>query len=98
MPMDRHKLMKVMFGAHTNQYDVHRVGFDPDTLAIYLQQAGFRECTQVMEFGLFDDCSRMQILGTPISVNMIATKPKISDRSSSSQSVATSQRKNRILI
>ncbi len=76
MPMERHRLMRIMFGGQINQYDVHRVGFDPDTLALYLQQAGFRECTQVIDFELFDDCSKMQILGTPISVNMIATKPE----------------------
>jgi glycogen(starch) synthase len=76
MPMERHKLMRIMFGGQINEYDVHRVGFDPDTLTIYLQQAGFVDCTLVSEFGLFDDCSTLKILNTLISVNMIATKPE----------------------
>ncbi len=76
MPMDRYKLMRIIFGGHMNEYDVHRVGFDPDTLTLYLQEVGFRDCTIVSEFGLFNDCSSMKILGTLISVNMIATKPE----------------------
>ncbi|PSB20360.1 methyltransferase domain-containing protein [Phormidesmis priestleyi ULC007] len=75
-PMDRHQLMRIIFGGHMNQYDVHRVGFDPDTLALYLQEVGFVDCTPVSEFGLFNDCSSMKILDNLISVNMIATKPE----------------------
>ena len=73
---DRHQLMRIIFGGHMNEYDVHRVGFDPDTLTLYLQQVGFTNCTPVSEFGLFNDCSTMKILDTLISVNMIATKPE----------------------
>ena len=76
VPMARHQLMRIMFGGQINEYDVHRVGFDPDTLAIYLQEAGFIDCTIVSEFGLFNDCSSMKIFDTLISVNMIATKPE----------------------
>ena len=32
MPMERHQLMRIMFGGQINQYDVHRVGFDFETL------------------------------------------------------------------
>ncbi|MCY7275607.1 MAG: methyltransferase domain-containing protein [Phormidesmis sp. CAN_BIN44] len=76
MPMDRHKLMRIIFGGQINEYDVHRVGFDPDTLTLYLQEVGFVNCTPVNEFGLFNDCSSMRLLDTLISVNMIATKPE----------------------
>lgn len=75
-PDDRHYLMRIMFGGQVNQYDVHRVGFDPETLALYLQEAGFIDCEQISEFGLFNDCSGMRVLDTLISVNMVATKPQ----------------------
>jgi predicted SAM-dependent methyltransferase len=72
---DRHHLMKIMFGGQINQYDVHRVGFDPETLAAFLQEVGFVDCASVGEFGLFNDCSTIRLLGHLISVNMVATKP-----------------------
>lgn len=75
-PLDRHHLMRIMFGGHMNEYDIHRVGFDPDTLALYLQEVGFVDCTTASEFGLFNDCSSMRLMDTLISVNMIATKPE----------------------
>ncbi|MBD1858883.1 MULTISPECIES: class I SAM-dependent methyltransferase [Leptolyngbya] len=71
---DRHHLMRIMYGGQTNPYDIHRAGFDPDTLAAFLQEVGFVDCTCVEEFGLFNDCSTIRLLGTLISVNMIATK------------------------
>lgn len=73
---DRHHIMRIMFGGQVNQYDVHRVGFDPETLALYLEEIGFEDCTPVSEFGLFNDCSSLRLLDTLISVNMIATKPE----------------------
>jgi predicted SAM-dependent methyltransferase len=70
----RYQLMRIMFGGQTNQYDVHKVGFDFDILATYLSQVGFQECQQVEEFNLFKDCSNLRILGNLISLNIIATK------------------------
>jgi predicted SAM-dependent methyltransferase len=75
-PMQRIHIMRIMFGGHMNEYDVHRVGFDPETLALYLQEVGFVDCFTVDEFGLFNDCSSMRLLDTLISVNMTATKPQ----------------------
>lgn len=74
LPLERHHLMRIMFGGQTNQYDVHKVGFDYDILALYLQEAGFSDCEEIQEFGLFRDCSSMRILDTLISLNVIATK------------------------
>ncbi|BAZ04158.1 class I SAM-dependent methyltransferase [Calothrix sp. NIES-3974] len=74
MPLERHHIMRMMFGGQTNEYDVHKVGFDPEILALYLEEVGFCEYTQVQEFGLFNDCSSMRVLDTLISLNMIATK------------------------
>jgi predicted O-linked N-acetylglucosamine transferase (SPINDLY family)/predicted SAM-dependent methyltransferase len=73
-PNARHHLMRMIFGGQIDQYDVHKVGFDPDTLGMYLQQAGFRDVQVVPAFGLFPDCSSLEFAGVPISLNMIAKK------------------------
>jgi glycogen synthase len=73
-PQSRHHVMRMMFGGQHNEYDVHKVGFDLDTLTEYLQEAGFVDCHQVSEFGLFNDCSRLQFMEMPISLNMLARK------------------------
>lgn len=74
MPFERHQLMRIIFGGQTNVYDIHKVGFDFEILAGYLEVAGFQEYNQVSEFQLFDDCSSMRILDTLISLNIIAKK------------------------
>lgn len=74
MPMEKLHLMRIMFGGQTDEYDVHKVGFDADILAIYLQEVGFSNYEQVIEFNLFQDCSTIKILDTFISLNVIATK------------------------
>lgn len=71
---DRYQLMRIIFGGQTNIHDVHKVGFDFDTLALYLEEVGFQEYEQVSEFKLFNDCSSMRILDTLISLNVIAKK------------------------
>ena len=72
--LDRHDLMRVIFGGQINVYDVHKVGFDADTLGLYLTEAGFEDYEQVSEFNLFNDCSSLRILDTLISLNVVATK------------------------
>jgi predicted SAM-dependent methyltransferase len=72
--MNRLHLMRMMFGGQTNQYDVHKVGFDIDILSMYLAEAGFTQIERVAEFNLFKDCSCLSFLGSPISLNIIATK------------------------
>jgi predicted SAM-dependent methyltransferase len=74
MPLERHHLMRMMFGGQVNQYDVHKVGFDVDTLALYIEAAGFQDYEPVSEFGLFKDCSSLRVLDTLISLNVIVTK------------------------
>ncbi|MBD1937497.1 methyltransferase domain-containing protein [Microcoleus sp. FACHB-68] len=74
--IERHHLMRIIFGGQTNEYDVHKIGFDAGTLALYLAEAGFEEYEQVSEFNLFNDCSSLRILDTLISLNIIATKSK----------------------
>jgi predicted SAM-dependent methyltransferase len=74
MAQERHHLMRMMFGGHMNEYDVHKVGFDVETLAMYLAEAGFQQYEPVSEFGLFKDCSSLRVLDTLISLNVIVTK------------------------
>jgi predicted SAM-dependent methyltransferase len=74
-PDDRFHVMRIMFGGQTNAYDVHRVGFDEDILASYLQEVGFIDCEIFSEFGLFSDCSSLRLGDQLISLNMVATKP-----------------------
>jgi predicted SAM-dependent methyltransferase len=74
VPEERYYIMRVMFGGQTNQYDVHKVGFDFNILASYLQEAGFNEYYAVTEFGLFNDCSSLKLSNTLISLNVVARK------------------------
>jgi predicted SAM-dependent methyltransferase len=74
MPIERYQIMRIIFGGQTNIHDVHKVGFDFEILASYLEEAGFQEYEQVSEFNLFNDCSNLRILDTLISLNVIAKK------------------------
>lgn len=77
LPPERHHIMRIMFGGQTNPHDIHRVGFDFEILAMYLESAGFEEYEAVHEFNLFNDCSSLRILDTLISLNVIATKSAV---------------------
>ncbi|NEQ68059.1 MAG: methyltransferase domain-containing protein [Symploca sp. SIO2D2] len=74
MPLERHHLMRIIFGGQTNIHDVHKVGFDFEILAMYLEEVGFQEYEQISEFNLFNDCSSLRILNTLISLNIMAKK------------------------
>lgn len=73
-PLERHHLMRVIFGGQMNEFDIHKCGFDADILALYLAEVGFSEYEVVTEFGLFDDRSSSRLMDTLISLNAIATK------------------------
>jgi predicted SAM-dependent methyltransferase len=70
----RFRIMAMIFGGQSNEYDVHKVGLDFDILCLYLADVGFSDCVRVNEFNLFQDCSILQVFGNPISLNVIATK------------------------
>lgn len=74
IPTERHHIMRMMFGGQLNEHDVHRVGFDFETLALYLEEAGFMEYEAVSEFNLFKDSSSLRVVDTLISLNVIVTK------------------------
>jgi predicted SAM-dependent methyltransferase len=68
-------VMRMIYGAHTDQYDYHKVGFDFAILRHFLKNAGFTNIERVSDLQRFDDTSRLVCLGIPISLNAIARKP-----------------------
>lgn len=73
---DRFGIVKMMYGAHLDAHDYHKVGFDFPILAYFLAQAGFADIERVADFGLFNDTSRSRFAGVPISLNLIARRPR----------------------
>ena len=71
---DRFTVVKMIFGAHLDNYDYHKVGFDFDLLRNFLEDAGFVDIERVDTFGLFDDYSTLVSGGIPISLNVIARR------------------------
>lgn len=73
-PEMRFQLMRMVFGAHMDDYDYHLTGLDEFYLRWQLQQAGFSAIARVQSFNLFQDTSLLQVLGVPISLNVVATR------------------------
>lgn len=71
----RLSVMKMQFGAHRDDYDYHKTGFDYEILRHFLQAAGFTEIERVDVFGLFEDYSTLVSAGIPVSVNVTAIRP-----------------------
>lgn len=71
---DRFVAMRMMFGGHIDEFDVHHAGFDEAALCDVLLGAGFKQATRVESFGVFDDMSNITLRGRPISLNVIAQK------------------------
>jgi len=72
---DRHLVMRMIFGGHTDPHDYHLVGLNDEFLYGYLVNGGFVGIQRVERFGIFDDTSEMMVKGTLISLNMTARKP-----------------------
>lgn len=70
----RFHLMRMIFGGHIDEYDFHLTGIDEWYLRRQLQEAGFASVRRVHSFDLFSDTSMMQVLGVPISLNVVATR------------------------
>lgn len=71
----RFQIMQIMFGGQIDEFDFHSVGLSFELLRYYLTTAGFHEIRRVDAFGLFPDCSLVQVAGVLISLNMTARKP-----------------------
>lgn len=72
---ERFHVMRMMFGGHVDRYDYHAVGLNEEFLRRFLAEAGFSDIVHVADLGLFNDTSRQQFRGMPISLNMTARKP-----------------------
>lgn len=71
---DRGLVMRMMFGGHIDEFDVHHSGFDEEALRELLLHAGFAQVERVADFGVFEDTSLLMLYGVPISLNVVATK------------------------
>lgn len=70
----RVEVMRLIYGGHINEHDVHHGGFTEELLTIALRESGFCDVQRVDKFGLFPDCSYVKFLGIPFSLNMVAKK------------------------
>lgn len=73
-PNDRILIMRMMFGGQLDPLDFHYVGLSFDILSGLLATAGFSRPERVAEFGLFNDTSAARMLGTLVSLNVVAYK------------------------
>jgi len=68
----RMRVMRMMFGAQSDRYDHHHVGFDEALLLAAVAEAGFCNAERVGDFHLHDDTSNLRFLGVFISLNVAA--------------------------
>jgi predicted SAM-dependent methyltransferase len=73
---ERFMLMRMMYGGHLDEYDVHHTGFDENGLRGLLEEEGYVNIKRVEEFQLFDDTSRLTFKDKRISLNIVADKPR----------------------
>ena len=66
--------MKMIYGAQTDEFDFHYMGFDDATLPTLLAVHGFCDLKRVGNFNLFSDTSSMKYHGYDISLNIFARK------------------------
>lgn len=78
-PKARVEVMRLIYGGHLHEHDIHHGGFTEELLTLALRESGFCDVQRVDEFGLFPDCSYVKFLGMPFSLNMIAKKQGRSD-------------------
>ena len=72
--LQRHEIMRMVFGGQVDPFDYHKVGLIEDFLRNDLGKTGFTGFQRVAKFDLFDDTSSYRIGGHLISLNVIATK------------------------
>lgn len=73
-PLDRYRIMRMMFGGQLDPYDFHKVGFYWAYLEALLSEVGFSDIQRVERHGLFEDASETKIGGVLISLNVQARK------------------------
>ena len=72
---DRFGVVKMIFGAHLDAHDYHKVGFSFPLLEYFLKEAGFVDIERVPALGHFSDTSKVTFKGVAISLNVIARRP-----------------------
>jgi len=82
---ERFTVMRMMFGGHVDRFDYHLVGLNEQFITGFLRAAGFVDARRVAAFDQFDDASRLEMRGTPISVNIVARKAARPDDSQPSR-------------
>lgn len=73
---ERFFVMRMLFGGHIDKYDYHVVGLNEEFLSEFLELAGFGNIRRVNGFGIFHDASVGVYMGVPVSLNVIAEKPR----------------------
>lgn len=67
---DQFHVMRMIMGGQMEPFDFHKTGFSQNILTVMLMQHGFRDFRRVDDFKLFDDTSKLQFAGVPISLNL----------------------------
>ena len=70
----RWHVMRMIFGGQVDSFDFHYAGWNEESLSAYLTHTGFSQIKKVDFFGLFEDTSNFSPYGSPISLNITATK------------------------
>lgn len=68
--IQKYRLMVMIFGDQFNQSDFHKFGFTLPILVEVVAAAGFRIVWPMTEFGLFEDCSTLKMLGVQLMLNV----------------------------
>ena len=71
---ERFSVMKMMYGAQSDLYDYHKVGFDEGTLRYFVEDAGFCNFKRVGNFNIHNDTSMLEYKGKVISLQVSAHK------------------------
>jgi predicted O-linked N-acetylglucosamine transferase (SPINDLY family)/predicted SAM-dependent methyltransferase len=70
----RLEVMRKIFGGQTDAFDFHKVGLTDEFMNHFLFRAGFSRVERVRKFALFQDASAQEVLGEPVSLNLVAYK------------------------
>ena len=73
-PADRFHIMRMMFGGHLDDHDVHYSGLTFEILGGIMRKAGFKNLKRVPTFDEFDDASSQYFAGVLISLNIDSYK------------------------
>ena|SRR3990167_5290879 len=72
---EQYYVSRVIYGGHVNKLDYHVAGFTEDIMNFRLSEAKFTNITFLENLPqLFNDSSRIEIKGIPISLNVKASK------------------------